>query len=30
MKPESETVLASLFGRSPELAGEIEQDAAAK
>ncbi len=29
MKPESETILAGLFGRSRELAGEIEQDAAA-
>jgi alkylhydroperoxidase/carboxymuconolactone decarboxylase family protein YurZ len=29
MKPESETILASLFGRSLILAGEIEQDAAA-
>lgn len=28
MKPESETILASLFGHSRQLAGEIEQDAA--
>jgi AhpD family alkylhydroperoxidase len=29
MKPESETILAGLFGHSQQLAGEIEQDAAA-
>lgn len=29
MKPESETILAGLFGRSRELVGEIEQDTAA-
>jgi AhpD family alkylhydroperoxidase len=29
MKPESETILAGLFGRSEQLAGEIEEDAVA-
>ena len=29
MTPESETILAGLFGHSRQLAGEIEQDAAA-
>ena len=28
MKPESETILGGFLGRSPQLAAEIEQDAA--